>query len=160
MIENVKPKINQIKVIFDSICTRIKHQEYDDLNKKFLDIAGMIDGVIRDNELSISNANHQYQYDEKNSIEFNNYFGMLKFISEIIEKCLEVFDQEKSSKYDNLVKEFQELAHKISKKYLYSYNNQYRLDENFWYRYSLYNYLKKAIFLKLKMKMSFFQVIK
>lgn len=81
---------------------------------------------------------------------------MLKFISAIIEKCLEVFNQENSSKYDNLVKEFQELAHKISEKYLYSYNNQYRLDENFWYRYSLYNYLKKSNILEIKNENEFF----
>lgn len=143
LVENVKSKIHQLKDEFDIICNRIKHKEYEGLSIKFVDISGMIDGVIRDDELSISNANHQYQYDEKNSIEFENYFGMLKFISAIIEKCLEVFNQENSSKYDNLVKAFQELAHKISDKYLYGYNNKCHLDEYFWYRYSLYNYLKK-----------------
>lgn len=148
LIENVKSKIHQLKDEFDIICNRIQNKEYEGLSIKFMDISGVINGVIRDKELSISNANHQYQYDEKNSIEFENYFGMLKFISAIIEKCLEVFNQENSSKYDDLVKGFQELAHKISEKYLYAYNKCH-LDEDFWYRYDLYNYLKQSNILEV-----------
>lgn len=142
LIKNAIPKINQIKDKFDIICKRIKHQEYDSLSVEFVDIAGMIDGIIRDNELALLNTDYQQHYDKKIEIEFNNNLNMLKFISMIIEKCLEIFNIDNSSKYDNLVKEFQELAHKISEKYLYAYN-KYHLDEYFWYRYDLYNYLKQ-----------------
>lgn len=143
LIENVKSKIHQLKDEFDIICNRIKHKEYEGLSIKFVDISGIINGIIRDNELALLNTDYQQRCDKKIEIEFNNNLNMLKFISAIIEKCLEVFNQENSSKYDSLVKEFQELAHKISNKYLYGYNNQCHLDKDFWYRYDLYNYLKQ-----------------